>query len=94
MPVVLSSDGPTPELNFPCEYPVKVIGRDEDDFLGFVVELISRHVPDLPLEKYTTHTSSGGKYLSVSVTFIAQSRAQVDALYQELGNHKRIKVSM
>ena len=94
MPIVLSSDDPTPELNFPCEYPVKVIGRDEDNFLAFVIELVSRHVPDLALENFTTKTSSGGKYLSVSVTFIAQSRAQVDALYQEFGNHTRIKVAM
>jgi uncharacterized protein len=94
MPIVLSSDDPTPELNFPCEYPVKVIGRDENNFFEFVVDLVLRHVPDLPVETFTSHTSSGGKYLSVSVTFLAQSRAQVDALYKEIAEHKRIKVAM
>jgi uncharacterized protein len=85
---------PQPELIFPCEYPVKVIGLDEDNFAGFVAEIISRHVPGLSPDSFTSRPSSQGKYLSVSVTFIAESRAQVDALYQELGEHTRVKVAM
>ncbi len=93
MTQILSSDGPAPELNFPCEYPVKVIGRDEDDFFNFVVEVISRHVPELSVEEFSTRRSSNGTYMTVSVTFIAQSRPQVDALYQELGQHQRVRVA-
>lgn len=82
------------ELSFPCEYPLKVIGRDEDNFLEFVRELVSHHVPGLPAEAFTTHSSRAGKYLSVSVTFIAESRAQVDALYLELGQNPRVLVAI
>lgn len=82
------------ELSFPCEYPVKVFGRDEDNFKEFVIELISHHVPGLPFEAFSTRQSSGGKYLAVSVTFIAESRAQVDALYQDLGEHPRVLIAM
>ena len=88
------SDEPVPELIFPCEYPLKVIGKDEDNFLEFVRELVSRHVPGLPYEAFIPRASRAGTYLSVSVTFIAESRAQVDALYQELGQHRRILVAM
>ncbi len=83
-----------PELNFPCEYPVRVIGRDEDGFFEFVCELVTRHVPGLAVEDFKSNPSSAGKYVSVSVTFIAESRAQIDALYQELGSHKRVLVAM
>lgn len=93
MPQILSSDGPTPELNFPCEYPVKVIGRDEDNFFDFVVNVVSRHVPGLSPDEFSTRLSSGGTYMTVSVTFIAESRPQVDALYQELGQHQRVRVA-
>jgi putative lipoic acid-binding regulatory protein len=85
---------PLPELSFPCEYPLKVIGKAEDNFMEFVVELVSRHVPGLPLEAFTARSSREGTYLSVSVTFIAESRAQVDALYQELGLYPRVLVAM
>jgi putative lipoic acid-binding regulatory protein len=88
------SDMPLPELSFPCEYPLKVIGKDENNFKEFVVELVSRHVPGLPMEAFTTRSSRAGTYLSVSVTFIAESRAQVDALYQELGLYPQVLVAM
>lgn len=78
------------DLKFPCQYPVKVFGVDENDFIGFVIELISHHVPDLPDDAFTTHRSSGGKYVSVSVTFMAESRIQVDALNEELTTAERI----
>jgi uncharacterized protein len=87
-------DLPMPELKFPCEYPVKVIGRDEAGFFEFVTELVSRHVPGLTLDSFTSRRSGGGKYLSISVTFIAQSRAQVDALYLDLGADPRVLVAL
>ena len=88
------SDMPLPELSFPCEYPLKVIGKDENNFMEFVVDLVSRHVPGVPLEAFKTRSSREGTYLSVSVTFIAESRAQVDALYQELGLYPQVLVAM
>jgi uncharacterized protein len=78
------------ELEFPLEFPLKVFGIDEDNFEQFVTRIVRRHVPDLLEEKITTHKSSAGKYIAVSYVFFAQSRAQVDALYEELSSHKRI----
>ncbi len=83
----------TPELNFPCEYPIKVIGQDAEDFFEFVVALVTRHAPEVMPHEFSVNRSSGGKYASVSVTIIAQSREQVNALYKEMGEHKRIKVA-
>lgn len=83
----------TPELNFPCEYPVKVIGYDAEDFFDFVVELVTRHAPGSSAQDFSVNRSSGGKYASVSVTILAQSREQVNAMYKEMGEHKRIKVA-
>jgi uncharacterized protein len=87
-------DLPLPELSFPCEYPVKVIGKDEDNFYEFVIDLVTHHVPGLPADAFSARRSGRGKYLSVSVTFIAQSRAQVDALYLDLGAHPRVLVAL
>ena len=82
-----------PELNFPCEYPIKVIGQDEDDFFAFVIDLVTRHAPEVMPHEFSVNRSSGGKYAAVSVTIIAESRQQVNALYKEMGEHKRIKVA-
>ena len=82
------------ELLFPCEYPVKVIGNDDPKFINFVTAVISQHVPGLPLDAFSERRSSTGKYVSISVTFVAESRAQVDALYEALGEDKRVRVAL
>ena len=81
---------PEPLIEYPVHFPLKVIGLDEDDFEPFVVEIVRRHVPELLEENIVSRLSSGNKYRSVSFEFMAQSRAQMDALYAELSSHKRV----
>jgi hypothetical protein len=79
-----------PVLQFPCDFPLKVIGHNADDFESFVIEIVHHHVPNLDVTIVDTKPSSGGKYLSVSMNFIADSREQMDALYKELSSHERV----
>jgi len=83
-----------PELTFPVEYPVKVIGKNEDDFAAHIMAIIACHVPELQTGAYTTNQSSSGKYLSITVTFIAESRTQVDGLYAALGQDGRVLTAL
>ncbi len=85
-------DPNTPQLEFPLVFPLKIIGLNENDFEGFVVEIVRKHFPDLVNENITSRPSNGDKYLSVSVEFWAESRDKVDALCAELGTHERIKM--
>lgn len=78
------------EIQYPIPFPLKVIGLDEADFEDFVVEIVRRHVPELLEENITSRLSAERKYRSVSFQFIAESRAQVDAIYAELSSHKRV----
>ena len=55
-----------------------------------MLDIVRRHVPDLPEDASRTRLSSGGKYLAVTVTFVAESREQLDALYRELSAHPRV----
>lgn len=77
-------------FNFPCQFPIKVMGLAQEDFDVLVVSIIRRHCQDLTENAVQTRTSQGGKYLSVTVTFTAQNRMQLDALYTELSQHERI----
>lgn len=81
-----------PLVEFPMFFPLKIIGEEAADFEPFVLEIVRRHVPDLLAENITSRLSSGNKYRSISIEFMAQTRAQVDALCAELGQHKRIKM--
>ena len=83
---------PSP-FEFPLIFPLKVIGRNADDFEGFVVSVVKTHAP-LSERTVTTRPSQSGKYLAVTVTFVAESREQLDAIYQELSGHERVLMAL
>jgi putative lipoic acid-binding regulatory protein len=81
-------------IAFPCEFSVKAMGLAETGFDALVVEIVRRHVPGLGEGAVRSRSSSGGKYTSVTVTFNASSREQLDAIYQALTDHERVLMSL
>ena len=77
-------------LEFPCSFPLKAVGKGIDDFEDLVVSIVQRHVPTLGEGCVTSRPSRQGKYLAVTVTFIAESKVQLEAIYRELGDHERV----
>jgi putative lipoic acid-binding regulatory protein len=74
----------TPLLNFPTDYPIKVIGRPSAEFRARVHAIVLRHVPALEASHVTEHLSKAGNYLSISYAIRAQSREQMTALAADL----------
>jgi putative lipoic acid-binding regulatory protein len=81
-------------FEFPCSFPLKVIGLAGDDFEAFAVSLVRKHVSNVDPAAVTSRPSRGGKYLAVTVTFVAESRPQLDALYLEISQTKRILMAL
>lgn len=79
-------------LEFPCDFPIKVMGTRSDDFAQTVVDIVLRHAPDFAAGTVEMKLSSSGNYLSVTCTVRAHSKPQLDALYQELSGHPAVKV--
>lgn len=77
-------------LEFPVSFPLKAIGTGPDDFEALVIDITRRHVPTLAQRCTTTRLSGGGKYLAVTITFVAESQDQLEALYGELKAHERV----
>ena len=77
-------------LAFPCEFPIKVMGRKEPRFAQTVMEIVLRHAPDFMPGTLETRPSREGKYISLTATINATSREQLDALYQELCDHPSV----
>lgn len=71
-------------LEFPCQFPIKVLGHAGCELDLRVVEIIRKRVPDLREGAVKSRSSSGGKYTSVTVTITATSLAQIHAIYREL----------
>jgi hypothetical protein len=77
-------------LEFPCQFPIKVMGLAGPDFDTVVVEIVRRHVTDLDDSAVRVKPSREGKYIALTITFEAQSKTQLDGLYMELSAHERI----
>jgi uncharacterized protein len=71
-------------LEFPSDYPLKVVGRPGDEFRARVHAIVLRHAPELAAERVRERMSANGNFLSISYLLRAESRAQVEALVAEL----------
>lgn len=77
-------------MTFPCDFEVKAMGKDEDDFEQLVLTIVRKLVPEIGDKARRTSNSKSGTYLSVTVGFEAQSKDQLDAVYQSLVDEPRV----
>ena len=81
-------------FKFPCEFPIKAMGHAADDFDLVVMSIVRRHAPAVGEGAVASRASANGKYLAVPVTIEATSRAQLDAIYQDLVASERVLMAM
>ncbi|MBS1138822.1 MAG: DUF493 domain-containing protein [Dechloromonas sp.] len=79
-------------LEFPCEFPLKIMGKADDSLAQVVLDIVTVHAPDFDGATMEMRASSGGNYVSLTCTVIATSKPQLDALYTDLSGHPMIKV--
>jgi uncharacterized protein len=71
-------------LSFPCEVPIKVLGRNEPAFRETALAIVRAHYADVDARRIGEQTSRAGTYLRLTITVRARSREEIDALYREL----------
>jgi putative lipoic acid-binding regulatory protein len=79
-------------IEYPSEFPIKVMGVMQDNFAQTIVEVVVQHDATFHAGKMEMRPSSQGKYLSLTVTVTATSREQLDNLYRALSSHPMVKV--
>jgi uncharacterized protein len=80
--------------NFPCRYPLKVVGRNTGEFYSIVCRIIERHVNEGAEVSYSTRTSGKDKYLSITATFMMQNHEQLTAIYEDLGKEESVLMTL
>lgn len=79
-------------LDFPCRWPFKILGLNHEDFLPEIIAILSAHDSTFsPQNDVSIKESSNRKYLAVTATIYAHSKAQLDTIYSELHKHKLVK---
>ena len=79
-------------IEYPSDFPIKVMGEMHDAFAQTIVDLVILHDPSFHAGKVEMRPSTKGTYLSLTVTVRATSREQLDNLYRALSSHPMVKV--
>ena len=79
-------------LEFPCDFPLKIMGSKHPEMAGTIAAVVITHAPDFDHTTIEIRESSKGNYLSLTCTVRATSQQQLDNLYRELSSHPMVKV--
>jgi len=81
-------------LEFPCDFPIKIMGYTRDEFANTMLEIVLRHAPDFDAATMEMRPSRTGKYISLTCTIRATSKQQLDDLYREISGHPMVAMAL
>lgn len=81
-------------FEFPTDFPIKIMGAATDEFRSLAIGIVTRHFGELETHQIEERPSSGGKYLGLTITVRADSKAQLDAVYTELTSCRQVLVAL
>ncbi len=86
------SEPEAPKIEFPCEYPIKVMGDAGEELHNLVIEVMERHAPGFDRSAMTVRDSSRGTFQSITVTITATGKPQLQAIFDDLKVSKLVKM--
>jgi len=90
----LNVDRTTSLIDFPCNFPIKIMGETQNGFAQTIIDLIQAIEPTFNASKIQMRASSGGKYISLTCTVHVTSQSQLDDIYRSISAHPLVKYSL
>ena len=87
-----ASDQDPPKIDFPCDYPIKVVGPANEQLRLTVIDVMTRHVDGFSETQLEIVESSKGNYQSCRVSFVATGEAQLQTIFRELMQSGHVKM--
>ena len=81
-------------IDFPCDFPIKMMGRDTPEFRKTARSLVENHVGPVSDDTVRTAVSRNGNLVSVTVTVNATSQEQLDAIYRDVSGHDDVLMAL
>lgn len=79
-------------IEYPCDFPIKVMGKSDPEFTQTLTEVVLRYDPGFDPATVELRASKGGNYISATFTVRATSREQLDDLYRSLHGHPLVSI--
>lgn len=81
-----------PELEFPCNYPIKVICSNAPEVGDLVGAIVCEYAPGFDPESVVVQESKNGNFVSLRINFEATDRAQLDAMHKAITSVSHVKM--
>ena len=81
-------------MTFPCSFPIKLLGRESSIFRQTVRELVEKHTGPLEDDAIEASLSRNGRFVSVTITVVAESREQLDNIYRDATSHDDVIMAL
>ena len=81
-------------IEFPCEFPIKMMGRNTPEFRTTARALVEKHAGTVPDEAVQEALSRNDRFVSITVTITASSQQQLDAIYQDVTDHEDVLMAL
>lgn len=81
-----------PRIQFPCTYPIKVMGLAEPGFATDVIAIFQRHAPECSDKQVSTRLSAKGNYMALTITIEASGHRQLQELFADLKAMPSVKM--
>jgi putative lipoic acid-binding regulatory protein len=81
-------------LEFPCDFPIKIMGRESAEFQALARALVEKHTGPLADEAIVTALSRNSAFVSITVTVVAESKQQLDDIYREVTSHDAVLMAL
>lgn len=79
-------------IEFPCHFPIKVMGEIHDEFTLTVITIIKQKNKGFDPSTIEMKGSSEGRYISLTCFVYVTSKPELDEIYRSLSSHPMIKV--
>ena len=79
-------------IEFPCDFSVKIMGKNSATFLDDIRDVALKHFPSIEQEKITFNLSESSNYIAITVTVFAENKKMLDAFYEDLVKHPDIQM--
>jgi putative lipoic acid-binding regulatory protein len=81
-------------LEFPCDFPIKIMGKAHEDLMKAVEAILAEHAPEFDAKDIVINKSKDGNYHGLTATIHAKSKAQLDAIYYALTSHELVLMAL
>jgi len=86
------NDQNAPKIEFPCDYPIKILGEANSSFVEHVLAVMDNYAPGFDRQKISVRDSSKGRWQSITVTIVATGKPQLESIFAALKTSSSVKM--